>query len=78
VFTEYTVGDTLESMIREGPVAKRIAIDSYGQMLSYLGARDPLTRRLMQEILAREQAHVEDLASLLQDVSFGAGHSARS
>ena len=75
---EYTVGDTLESMIREDLVAKRIAIDSYCQMLSYLGGRDPVTRRLMQEILASEQAHVEGLASLLQNVSSGAGHSARS
>jgi bacterioferritin len=75
---EYTVGDTLESMIREDLVAKRIAIDSYCQMLSYLGGRDPVTRRLMQEILTSEQAHVEGLASLLQDVSSGAGHSARS
>jgi len=48
------------------------------QMLSYLGGRDPVTRRLMQEILASEQAHVEGLASLLQDVSSGAGHGARS
>ncbi|HEY2340194.1 MAG TPA: ferritin-like domain-containing protein [Steroidobacteraceae bacterium] len=75
---EYTVGDTLESMIREDLVAKRIAIDSYRQMLSYLGARDPVTRRLMEEILASEEAHVEDLASLLQEVSSGAGRSARS
>ena len=48
------------------------------QMLSYLGGRDPVTRRLMEEILASEQAHVEDLASLLHNVSSGAGHSARS
>jgi bacterioferritin len=48
------------------------------QMLSYLGARDRVTRRLMEEILASEQGHVEDLASLLRDVSSGAGHSARA
>jgi len=75
---EYTVGDTLESMIREDLVATRIAIDSYRQMLSYLGGRDPVTRRLMEETLAGEEAHVEALASLLQDVSSGAGRSARS
>jgi len=44
---EYTVGDTLESMIREDLVAKRIAIDSYRQMLSYLGSHDRVTRRLI-------------------------------
>jgi bacterioferritin len=75
---EYTVGDTLESMIREDLVAKRIAIDSYRQMLSCLGSRDPATRRLMEEILASEEAHAQDLARLLQDASSGAGRGAQS
>jgi bacterioferritin len=74
---EYVVGTTLESMIREDLVAERIAIDSYRQMVAYLGARDPTTRRLMEEILANEEEHAEVLASLLQTVSSGA-RSARS
>ncbi len=73
---EYIVGDTLESMIREDLVAERIAIDSYRQMIAYLGARDPTTRRLMEEILANEEEHAEDLASLLQNVG-AAGRVAR-
>ncbi|HKF96674.1 MAG TPA: hypothetical protein VKB20_00345 [Steroidobacteraceae bacterium] len=47
-------------------------------MLSYLGACDPATRRLMEEILASEEAHAADLVSLLQDPSSAAGRSARS
>jgi bacterioferritin len=66
--TEYIVGHTLESMIREQLVAERIAIDSYRQMISYLGARDSYTRRLMEEILANEEEHAADLASFLQGV----------
>ena len=74
---EYVVGDSLESMIREDLVAERIAIESYRQMVSYFGSRDPTTRRLMEEILAKEEEHAEDLASLLPGVS-AAGRGARS
>ena len=37
--------------------------------LSYLGTRDPTTRRLIEEILANEEEHADDLASLLPNVS---------
>jgi bacterioferritin len=50
-------------------VAERIAIDSYRQIIAYLGARDSTTRRLIEEILANEEEHVADLASFLQGVS---------
>ncbi|MEO8467274.1 MAG: ferritin-like domain-containing protein [Gammaproteobacteria bacterium] len=62
---EYVEGDTLESMITEDLVAERIAIDSYREMIAYLGAHDPTTRRLLEEILAAEEEHAEDLVSLL-------------
>lgn len=65
---EYVEGDTLEEMIREDLVAERIAIDSYREIITYLGADDPTTRRLMEEILAKEEEHADDLASLLQDL----------
>jgi bacterioferritin len=66
---EYTVGDSLQSMIREDLVAERIAIDSYRQIIRYLAARDPTTRRLTEEILAEAEVHAEGLASLLQGLS---------
>lgn len=62
---EYIEGDTLESMIKEDLVAERIAIDSYRDMINYFGNDDPTTRRLMEEILAVEEEHAEDLVSLL-------------
>jgi bacterioferritin len=68
----------LDSMMREHLVAKRIAIDSCPQMLGYLGAREPVTRRLVEEIFASGEAHVEDRARRREDVSSGAGRSARS
>jgi bacterioferritin len=62
---EYVEGDTLASMIREDLVAERIAIDSYRDIIQYLGDKDPTTRRMMEGILAMEEEHADDLADLL-------------
>ena len=62
---EYVEGEGLEEMIKEDLVAERVAIDSYGEMIRYLGDRDPTTRRMLETILAAEEEHAEDLASLL-------------
>ena len=65
---EYVEGENLESMIREDLVAERIAIDSYREMIGYFGDADPTSRRLMEEILAKEEEHADDLANLLEDL----------
>jgi bacterioferritin len=65
---EYVESDSLVGMIRENLVAERIAIDSYREIIQYLGTQDPTTRRLMEEILAVEEEHADELADLL--VSF--------
>ncbi|MGE5640350.1 MAG: ferritin-like domain-containing protein [Clostridia bacterium] len=66
---EYVEGGSLEEMIKEDLVAERIAIDSYREMVEYLGSKDITTRRLMEEILAKEEEHADDLASLLEGLS---------
>ena len=66
--SEYVEGTTLVDMIREDLVAERIAIDSYSEIIRYLGDKDPTSRRLMEEILAKEEEHADDLANLLQDL----------
>jgi bacterioferritin len=71
--SEYRLGKDLQGMIRENLVAERIAIDSYRQMIQYLGNDDPTTRRMMEEILATEEEHADDLADLLGD-SAGSSH----
>jgi bacterioferritin len=65
---EYVEGNSLEEMIKEDLVAERIAIDSYKEMVLYLGEKDPTSRRLMEEILAKEEEHADDLANLLEDL----------
>ena len=53
-------------MITEDLVAERIAIDSYREMVQFLGDQDPTTRRLLEEILAVEEEHADDLVDLLE------------
>lgn len=62
---EYVEGHTLAGMIREDLVAERIAIDSYRDIIRYLGDHDPTTRRMMEGILAVEEQHADELADLL-------------
>jgi bacterioferritin len=61
----------LVDMIREDLVAERIAIESYREIVQLLGDKDPTTRRIMEEILAKEEEHAEDLNSMLQDMAMG-------
>lgn len=65
---EYVAADTLAQMIRENLVAERIAIDSYREMILYLGDRDPTTSVLLKQILAVEEEHADELADLLDGV----------
>ncbi len=60
-------GETLNEMIKEDLVAERIAIDSYREMINYLGNDDPTTRRMMEGILAMEEEHADDLVNLLEE-----------
>ena len=65
---EYAEGTTLIDMIKEDLVAERIAIDSYREIIQYLGNDDPTTRRMMEGILAMEEEHADDLVSLLDEI----------
>ncbi|HEU4857242.1 MAG TPA: ferritin-like domain-containing protein [Rhodanobacteraceae bacterium] len=66
--SEYVEGDDLVDMIKEDLVAERIAIESYSEMIRYIGDGDPTTRRMMEEILAMEEEHAEDLSTMLADL----------
>ena len=65
---EYVEGSSLIEMIKEDLVAERIAIDSYREMAHYMGENDSTSRRLMEEILAVEEEHADDLVTLLQEL----------
>ena len=65
---EYVEGETLIDMIKEDLVAERIAIDSYREMIGYVGNGDPTTRRMLEGILAMEEEHADDLVSMLEEL----------
>jgi bacterioferritin len=65
---EYVEGEGLVSMIEEDLVAERVAIESYAEIVQWLGDKDPTTRRLMEDILAVEEEHADDLVNLLADL----------
>ena len=79
---EYVEGGSLVDMIKEDLVAERIAIDSYGEMIRFLGHDDPTTTRMLEGILAMEEEHAEDLVSLLADLGaakrMGKGNDGRA
>jgi bacterioferritin len=64
--SEYKEGkDSLVDMIREDLVAERIAIETYTAIIRYLADDDPTTRRLMEDLLQKEEEHADDLASMI-------------
>jgi bacterioferritin len=63
--SEYDDSLDLVAMIREDLVAERIAIESYGDAIRFVGADDPTTRRLLEEILAAEEDHADELSNFL-------------
>ena len=63
---EYVEGEDLIDMIKEDLVAERIAIDSYREMINYVGDRDTTTKRMLEGILAMEEEHADDLVGLLE------------
>jgi bacterioferritin len=67
--SEYKEGASLVDMIREDLVAERIAIESYGDMIRFLGNDDPTSRRLMEQILATEEQHADDMKTLLETIT---------
>ena len=66
--SEYVPGEKLTDMVKEDLVAERIAIESYSEIIRFVGERDPTSRRLMEEILANEEEHAEDMLTLIDRV----------
>jgi bacterioferritin len=66
--SDYVEGEDIVDMIKEDLVAERIAIDSYREMVAYVGGDDPTTRRVLEGILAVEEEHAEDMNTLLEQL----------
>ena len=66
--SEYVEGETLLDMIREDLIAERIGIESYSEIIRYLDRTDSTSRRMLEEILANEEEHAEDMKTLLERI----------
>ncbi len=62
---EYKPGEDLRDMVKEDLIAERIAIDSYRELIDYIGDKDTTTKRMLMEILAQEEEHADDMADML-------------
>lgn len=76
--SEYKEGTSLADMIREDLIAERIAIESYREIIRFFGEKDTTSRRILEEILAKEEEHADELADLLFAVEPETGEAARS
>jgi bacterioferritin len=76
--SEYKEGTSLADMIREDLIAERIAIESYREIIQFLGDKDTTSKRLMEQILAKEEEHADDMADLLFAVEPDTGEGSRN
>ena len=58
---------SLKDMIRANLIAERVAIEIYSQLVTLIGDKDVTTRRLLEDILADEQQHADELKDWLAD-----------
>ena len=65
---QYVAGNNLKEMVYEDLVAERIAVDSYREIIQYIGDKDPTTRRIFEDILAQEEEHADDMADILESL----------
>lgn len=69
--SEYKEGSSMIDMIKENLVAERVAIESYREMVRFFGENDPTTRRMIEQILAVEEEHANDMVDLLEQHDTG-------
>ncbi|MEU4327981.1 MULTISPECIES: ferritin-like domain-containing protein [Nonomuraea] len=66
--SQYDASLGLSEMIKEDLVAERIAVAAYTEIVQWLGDKDVTTRRIFEELLAKEEEHADDMKSLLERV----------
>lgn len=64
---DYDASNDLRAMVRANLVAERVAVETYRQMINLIGDKDPTTRRILEEVLADEEEHADELKDMLDD-----------
>jgi len=75
--SEYVTGHDLVDMIQENLVAERIAISSYNEIIRFLGDKDITSRRMIEEILAVEEEHANDMLDLIEQILPGGSQNGK-
>ncbi|HAL39852.1 MAG TPA: bacterioferritin [Polaromonas sp.] len=63
---DYDESNDLQTMVRVNLIAERIAVEAYRQMIALTGDKDPTTRRMLEDILADEEEHADELKDWLE------------
>jgi len=63
---DYDESNDLQTMVRVNLIAERIAVEAYRQMIVLIGHKDPTTRRMLEDILADEEEHADELKDWLE------------
>lgn len=63
---DYDASNDLQTMVRVNLIAERIAVEAYRQMIALIGDKDPTTRRMLEDILADEEEHADELKDWLE------------
>ena len=62
---DYDESTDLKDMIKSNLVAERIAVEGYRQMIKLISDYDSTTRRMLEDILADEEEHADELSDWL-------------
>ena len=62
----YDDATEIKAMVRANLVAERVAMETYRQMIALIGDKDPTTRRMLEDILADEEEHADEMKDLLE------------
>ncbi len=63
---EYDESNDLKAMVRANLIAERVAIEAYHQMITLIGDKDSTTRRMLEDILAQEEEHADELSDWME------------
>lgn len=61
----YDEPEDIAGMVKSNLIAERVAVESYRQLIALVAPIDPTTRKLLEEILADEEAHADELSDWL-------------
>jgi bacterioferritin len=74
-FSTFESGHTLADLLREDLVAERVVIKIYGDIVTFFGEADPVSRRMFVEILSDEEDHADEIADILYTVDPTSGET---